>query len=90
MVILNTVSLAAKAPHPAAARLFIDFLFSKTAQLKLRELNRIPARTDVDADPPRLLKGFKTIAQDLESEGMGDRSSSFSRSLVCASSNPNE
>jgi iron(III) transport system substrate-binding protein len=77
VVILNTVSLASKAPHPAAARLFIDFLFSKTGQLKVRELNRIPARTDVDADPPRLLKGFKTIAQDLESEGMGDSIQQF-------------
>ncbi len=71
-VILNTVSSAAKGPHPAAARLFIDFLFSKTAQLKLRELNRIPSRSDVDADPPRLLKGFKTVAQDLENESMSE------------------
>ena len=77
VVILNTVSLAAKAPHPAAARLLIDFLFSKTAQFKLRELNRIPARSDVDADPPRLLKGFKTIAQDLEGDGMAESIQQF-------------
>ena len=77
VVILNTVSLAAKAPHPAAARLLIDFLFSKPAQMKLRELNRIPARVDVEADPPRLLKGFKTIAQDLESEGMAESIEQF-------------
>ena len=77
VVIVNTVSLAAKAPHPAAARLLIDFLFSKAAQTKLRELNRIPARVDVEADPPRLLKGFKTIAQDLESEGMAESIEQF-------------
>jgi iron(III) transport system substrate-binding protein len=79
VVILNTVSLAAKAPHPAAARLFIDFLFAKPAQLKLRELNRIPARMDVDSDPPRLIKGFKTVAQDLESEGMAESAQQFQK-----------
>ena len=70
VTIINTVSIADKAPHPAAARLFIDFLFSKPAQLKLREMSRIPAREDVEADPPRLFKGFKKIAQDLENDTM--------------------
>jgi iron(III) transport system substrate-binding protein len=70
VTIINTVSIADKAPHPAAARLFIDFLFSKPAQLKLREMGRIPSREDVDADPPRLFKGFKKIAQDLENDTM--------------------
>lgn len=79
VTILNTVSLAAKAPRPAAARLLIDFLFSKPAQLKLRELNRIPARTDVEADPPRLSKGFKTVAQDLEGEGMNESIEQFQK-----------
>ena len=32
VVIVNTISIAQRAPHPAAANLFIDFLFSKTAQ----------------------------------------------------------
>src|SRR6266498_440720 len=60
------------APHPAAAKLFIDFLFSKPAQLKLRELSRIPSRNDVDADPPRLIKGFKKVVQDIENENMAE------------------
>ena len=72
VVIVNTTSLAAKAPHPAAAKLFIDFLLSKPAQQKLRELSRIPSRSDVDSDPPRLNKGFKKIVQDLENEGMAE------------------
>jgi iron(III) transport system substrate-binding protein len=72
VVIVNTVSLASKAPHPAAAKLFIDFLLSKPAQIKLRELSRIPSRSDVDADPPRLNKGFKKVVQDLENEGMAE------------------
>ncbi len=72
VVIVNTASLATRAPHPAAARLFIDFLLSKPAQLKLRELSRIPSRTDVDADPPRLNKGFKKVVQDLENDSMAE------------------
>ena len=72
VVIVNTASLASKAPHPAAAKLFIDFLLSKPAQLKLRELSRIPSRSDVDADPLRLNKGFKKVVQNLENESMAE------------------
>jgi len=72
MVILNTVNIARRPPHPSAARLFIDFLFSKEAQLKLREFNRIPARVDVDPDPPRLFKGFRRVAQDIEDENLSE------------------
>jgi hypothetical protein len=49
-----------------------DFLFSKTAQLKLREMSRIPSRSDVDAEPPRLIKGFKRVFQDIENENMSE------------------
>ncbi|HEX7231863.1 MAG TPA: extracellular solute-binding protein [Candidatus Binatia bacterium] len=72
VVIINTVSLTSRPAHPAAAKLFIDFLFSKPAQLKLRELNRITSRSDVEPDPPRLIKGFKKIIQDIENEHMGE------------------
>ena len=72
VVIINTVSITQRAPHPAAARLFVDFLFSRPAQLKLRELSRIPSRSDVKADPPRLMKGFKKIVQDIENEEMSE------------------
>jgi ABC-type Fe3+ transport system substrate-binding protein len=77
VVIVNTASLAARAPHPAAAKLFIDFLLGKPAQLKLRELSRIPSRADVDADPPRLNKGFKKVVQDLENDSMAESIKSY-------------
>ncbi|MGN6733366.1 MAG: ABC transporter substrate-binding protein, partial [Candidatus Binatia bacterium] len=70
VVIINTVSITSRPAHPAAAKLFIDFLFSKTAQLKLREMSRIPSRIDVEPDPPRLIKGFKKVIQDIENEHM--------------------
>lgn len=61
-----SVLLAKQAPHPNAAKLLIDFLLSKEAHLKLREFSRIPSRTDVEPDPPRLFRGFKKILFDHE------------------------
>ena len=55
---------------PRGGAPFVDFLFSKPGQLKLREMNRIPSREDVDPDPPRLFRGFKKIIQDLENDTM--------------------
>lgn len=72
VVIINTVSLTSRPAHPAAAKLFIDFLFSKPAQLKLREMSRIPSRNDVEPDPPRLIKGFAKVIQDLENERISE------------------
>ena len=72
VVIINGLCVAQKAPHPAAARLLIDFLLSKTAQVKLREMSRIPSRSDVESDPPRLIKGFKKVVQDIENESMAE------------------
>lgn len=65
-VVIQTTSvlLAKNARHPAAARLFIDFLFSKEVHEQLREFKRIPSRVDVDPDPPKLFKGFKKIVFD--------------------------
>ena len=62
---LEPLALGAKAPHPNAARLFIDFLLSKEAQALMRERFRIPSRPDVPPDPPELTKGLKLIPTDL-------------------------
>jgi iron(III) transport system substrate-binding protein len=63
---VNPVMLAAKAPHPNAARLFYDFVLSKEGQEILRGLQRIPVRKDVEPDPPRLFRGFKIAVEDPE------------------------
>jgi iron(III) transport system substrate-binding protein len=39
--------LLSKAPHPNAAKLFIDFFLSAETQNRLLEMNRVPARVDV-------------------------------------------
>jgi len=43
----SQVGISAKAPHPAAARLFVDFLLSREAQAVIQSRGRVPARTDL-------------------------------------------
>jgi iron(III) transport system substrate-binding protein len=63
---VNPVMLAAKAPHPNAARLLYDFVISKEGQEMLRGFQRIPVRKDVEPDPPRLFRGFKYVVESPE------------------------
>ena len=53
--------LGARAPHPNAARLFIDFVLSQEGQELLQSNRRPTLRTGVEPDPPRLIKGFKRV-----------------------------
>jgi len=62
---LEPLAVGAKASHPNAARLFVDFLLSKESQSLMRERFRIPSRPDVPPDPPELTKGLKLIPTDL-------------------------
>ncbi|MBI4526420.1 MAG: extracellular solute-binding protein [Deltaproteobacteria bacterium] len=66
IVQVNPVMLAAKAPHPNAARLFLDFLLSKEGAEMLRSFQRIPVRRDVEPDPPRLFRGYKYAIENPE------------------------
>jgi len=43
----SQVAISAKAPHPAAARLLVDFLLSKEGQRVIESRGRVPARTDL-------------------------------------------
>src|SRR5262245_44516209 len=45
----SQVGIARAAPHPAAARLFVDFLLSKEGQTVIRSRGRVPARNDLGA-----------------------------------------
>ena len=56
---INAIAIPDKAPHPNAAKLFVDFVLSKEGQGLLRGLRRIPARPDVLPDPPSLTQGLK-------------------------------
>lgn len=59
VVQINPVMVAAKARHPNAARLLTAFVLSLDGQKFLRDLKRVPARSDVEPDPSRLFRGFK-------------------------------
>ena len=56
VISVNTVMLGAKASHPNAARLLIDFTLSKEGQEKLWDFQRIPARSDVPPDTPNAIE----------------------------------
>ena len=55
----HPTGVAAKAPHPNAARLFIDFVLSKRGQELIRGMNRIPDRIDTPPEQARLIEGVK-------------------------------
>jgi hypothetical protein len=44
---INAIGLGAKARAPNAGKLFIDFILSKKGQEMIREMRRIPSRSDV-------------------------------------------
>ncbi len=56
---LNIAMLSAKAAHPNAARLFLDYMISKDGQEFLKTFRRIGPRKDVKPDPPKLFEGFQ-------------------------------
>src|SRR5262245_54715767 len=56
---LNIAMLSAKAAHPNAARLYVDYLISKEGQEFLKTFRRIGPRKDVKPDPPKLFEGFR-------------------------------
>jgi iron(III) transport system substrate-binding protein len=56
---IHPTGIAGKAPHPNAARLFLDFVLSKRGQELIRGMNRIPDRTDVAPSQARLIDGIK-------------------------------
>ncbi len=63
---VNPLMLAAKAPHPNAGKLFIDFVLSKEGQKMLVGFRRISVREDIEPDPPRLFRGYKRIVEHPE------------------------
>jgi iron(III) transport system substrate-binding protein len=64
-VALSPVGLAAKAPHPNAAKLYLDFILSIEAQLMIRSFNRTSARTDIEPLVPEMqYSRLKLVAID--------------------------
>jgi iron(III) transport system substrate-binding protein len=54
--VLHPLFIAAKAAHPNAARVFVDFALSKDAQQLMASLGRIASRMDVETGAPKTVK----------------------------------
>ena len=69
---IHPLGISANAPHPNAARLFVDFILSREGQQVIASCYRIPSRVDVDPIVPRLKQGLKiapfdcSLAEDYE------------------------
>ncbi len=53
-VAISPVGLSAKAPHPNAAKLLLDFMLSKESQQFLRSANRLSGRADIEPLVPEM------------------------------------
>ncbi len=58
------IAVASNAPHPNAARLFMDYMLSEEGQRKLSAMARTPARTGIAAANPRLSQGVEIAVND--------------------------
>lgn len=56
---IHPTGISAKAPHPNAGKLFIDFVLSKRGQELVRSMNRIPDRIDTPPEQARFIEGVK-------------------------------
>src|SRR5262249_26438239 len=66
---LQAAGITAKAPHPNAARLFLDFMISRAGQDVFRDRDYIPMHPDVPAKSPELKPetgGYKAVVYSPE------------------------
>lgn len=59
VVTYGEIGANAKAPHPNAAKLLVNFILSQEAQKLRTKWGRIPTRADVETNPPGILERFK-------------------------------
>ncbi|OGP26685.1 MAG: hypothetical protein A2038_09250 [Deltaproteobacteria bacterium GWA2_57_13] len=63
VVEIDPIMISAKASHPNAARLFLNFLLSKEGQEMLVWFERVPIRRDVQPKPARLFRSYQRIVE---------------------------
>jgi len=61
-----SASLAANAPHPNAARLFINFLLTQSGQQAVVKWGRTPIRSDVGSRNKKLMEKYKLMITDID------------------------
>lgn len=65
IIAIHPLSVVARAPHPNAARLLVDYLLSKEGQGVIASFFWIPSRMDVDPIVPAMKKGLRIMPPDL-------------------------
>jgi iron(III) transport system substrate-binding protein len=63
---IHPAGISSKAPHPNAARLFMDFILSRRGQEIVGAMNRIPDRIDTPPQQARLMEGVKPAFAPIE------------------------
>ena len=58
---MSTIGIAAKASHPSAARLFLDFWLSKEGQRLVRSFNRVIVRSDLADEQSTAIRGLRVV-----------------------------
>ena len=71
IVSIHTIAIAADAPHPEAAKLFVDFALSREGQATVRDSGRISARPDVLA-PAQAAVAAKLKLHPVQPEAAAD------------------
>ena len=59
-------SVAANAPHPNAAKLYINFLLTQTGQQAVVKWGRTPVRSDVGSRNKKIIEKYKVIVTDID------------------------
>jgi iron(III) transport system substrate-binding protein len=58
------IGLASQAPHPHAARLFIEHMLSLESQKRLREFGRMVARSEISGQQAEAMRGIEIVPVD--------------------------
>ena len=70
---VSSVAVAKNAPHPAAARLLVDFYLSEEGQKAIREMDKIPLRRGIDPDSKRVSELLDKSLHVIKYEGDASR-----------------
>jgi len=79
---LHPMAISTHAPHPYAAKLFVDFILSREGQEIMASTFRIPSRTDVDARVPKLKRGIKILPIDYSLFGDYEKNAKLYREIL--------
>ncbi len=79
IAMFSTIGLVAHAPHPHAAKLFIDFNLSQEGQTLIANFGRVPARPDIESETLKGLKGVKIYTSDMS---LADKFSVYNKKSI--------